>query len=210
MFWAHTYTDWTQIEPPTPHGEWLVHALNLDWKRFITDQTIDFIRVEAAPLKELAPHIPTTTNFMGTYGGIDYWKVKDAVDVVSWDSYPQWHGPGSDTGTRLAHGLRSRYVPQLQGRQTVHADGKHAEYHQLGGGLQDETSQYARHIFPAGGRARLGHRPVLPVAQEPRVVARSSTAPLWTIAATSTRGYSAMWPTSERYSRGWTMLSELR
>ena len=96
MFWAHTYNDWSQVVPPMPHGEPLVHALNLDWKRFITDQTIDFINVETAPLKEVTPGIPTTTNFMGTYQGLNYWKLKDAVDVISWDSYPQWHRPEGD------------------------------------------------------------------------------------------------------------------
>src|SRR3712207_7008688 len=35
-FWSHTFTDWSQIESPAPHGEQLVHGLNLDWKRFVT------------------------------------------------------------------------------------------------------------------------------------------------------------------------------
>ena len=37
-FWSHTYTDWSQIEPPSEIGETSVHGLNLDWKRFTTDQ----------------------------------------------------------------------------------------------------------------------------------------------------------------------------
>jgi beta-galactosidase GanA len=47
---------------------------------------------EIAPLREIMPDIPITTNFMGTYTGLDYWKFAPEVDVVSWDSYPQWHG----------------------------------------------------------------------------------------------------------------------
>jgi beta-galactosidase len=91
-FWSHTFTDWSQIESPAPHGENRVHGHNLDWKRFVTHQTIDFFKNEIAPLKEITPDIPVTTNFMGTYTGLDYWKFAPELDVISWDSYPQWHG----------------------------------------------------------------------------------------------------------------------
>lgn len=93
-FWSHTYTAWEQIESPSnPYdiGEKNVHGLVLDWKRFVTHQTMDFIKNETAPLKKLTPHIPVTTNFMQFYDGLDYSKMKDVVDFVSWDSYPQWH-----------------------------------------------------------------------------------------------------------------------
>ncbi len=95
-FWSHTYTDWSQIESPAPHGEWAIHGLNLDWKRFVTHQTIDFMKNEMAPLRELAPHVPVTTNMMGTYAGLNYWRMARELDVVSWDSYPAWHGLEED------------------------------------------------------------------------------------------------------------------
>ena len=74
-FWSHTYTDWSQIESPAPHGEFLVHGHNLDWKRFVTHQTLEFFKNEIAPLREITPDIPVTTNLMGTYPGLDYWKL---------------------------------------------------------------------------------------------------------------------------------------
>jgi beta-galactosidase len=95
-FWSHTFTDWSQIEAPAPHGETCVHGLSLDWQRFTTDQTLDFYRTEIAPLRELTPDVPITTNFMGTYNGLNYWKFVDDLDVVCWDNYPCWHGRGSD------------------------------------------------------------------------------------------------------------------
>ncbi|NLW60604.1 MAG: beta-galactosidase [Firmicutes bacterium] len=98
-FWSHTYTDWSQIESPAPHGEGSNHGLALDWKRFVTHQTLDFFRHECKPLKAITPDVPVTTNFMGTYPGLDYWKFADALDVVSWDSYPRWHGRKPDTRT---------------------------------------------------------------------------------------------------------------
>ena len=90
-FWSHTYTDWSQLESPSPIGEMGVHTLNLDWKRFVTHQTRDFYKNEITPLRELTPDVPITTNFMGVYEGIDYFKFKDDVDIVSWDNYPYWH-----------------------------------------------------------------------------------------------------------------------
>lgn len=95
-FWSHTYTEWAQIESPAPHGENSIHGLTLDWKRFVTDQTLDFFRHECAPLSAITPEIPVTTNFMGTYPGLDYWKFAPVVDVVSWDNYPRWHGRKAD------------------------------------------------------------------------------------------------------------------
>jgi beta-galactosidase len=95
-FWSHTFTDWEEIESPSPVGEILLHGLNLDWKRFCNEQTIDFFRHEILPLRELTPDVPVTANFMGFFEGINYPKFAEAVDVVSWDSYPVWHTTGSD------------------------------------------------------------------------------------------------------------------
>lgn len=95
-FWSHTYTDWEQIESPTHRGEDFVHGQNLDWKRFVTDQTVDFYLNEIKPLREITPDIPITTNLMGTYTGLNYWKLAPHLDVVSWDSYPTWHGEKPD------------------------------------------------------------------------------------------------------------------
>ena len=90
-FWSHTYTAWDLIEPPSPIGEMSVHGLNLDWKRFVTDQTTDFMRHEIAALREFTPDVPVTTNMMGTFPGLNYWKMAPHLDIISWDSYPMWH-----------------------------------------------------------------------------------------------------------------------
>lgn len=71
-FWAHTYTDWEQIEPPSTIGEIRTHGLTLDWKRFVTDQTIDFMKHERDVIKSITPNIPVTTNLMGFYNILDY------------------------------------------------------------------------------------------------------------------------------------------
>lgn len=90
-FWSHTYTDWDQIYPPVPNGETCTHGLTLDWKRFVTHQTVDFMKMERDTVKAVCPEIPVTTNLMGFYDGLDYFKFGPELDVVSWDNYPQWH-----------------------------------------------------------------------------------------------------------------------
>lgn len=95
-FWSHTYTDWSQIESPVPYGEEGVHGLNLDWKRFVTHQTIDFYKWEIEPIRKANANLPVTTNFMEMFYGLDYWKFAKEVDVVSWDNYPTWHNEADD------------------------------------------------------------------------------------------------------------------
>lgn len=85
-FWSHTFTDWNQIEAI----DTTVHGLAIDWMRFVTHQTTDFMKHEAVALRKLTPHIPITINMMGTFPGLNYPAMAPHVDVISWDSYPGW------------------------------------------------------------------------------------------------------------------------
>ncbi|MBS1704558.1 MAG: beta-galactosidase [Armatimonadetes bacterium] len=88
-FWSHSYTDWDEIEiPGHPHSEVAINGLTLDWKRFTTHQIVEFFKNESAPLRQHTPEIPVTTNLMGTYGGLDPWKLAPHLDFIAWDSYP--------------------------------------------------------------------------------------------------------------------------
>jgi beta-galactosidase len=96
-FWSHRYTEWDQIFPPgAPLGETSIHGLTLDWKRFCSDQIISFLAMERDILKSHGPDIPVTTNLMGTYAGVDGFKISKHLDFVSWDSYPWFHGKPSE------------------------------------------------------------------------------------------------------------------
>ncbi|MEC0226427.1 beta-galactosidase [Paenibacillus alba] len=96
-FWAHVYTDWKQIESPAPHGENMVHGHNLDWRRFVTDQTVDFCKHEIDTVRGANPDLPVTTN-MHMIEGLDYRKFAPILDVISWDAYPTWHEQQDDSG----------------------------------------------------------------------------------------------------------------
>lgn len=92
-FWSHDYTAWEQIESPAPQGENAVQALALDWKRFVSDRHIDFLKFERDTVKEVAPDAKFTVNMMYRFDGIDYFKMAKEIDVASWDNYPTWHKP---------------------------------------------------------------------------------------------------------------------
>lgn len=102
-FWSKRYTEWEQLRSPSWIGETSIHGLNLAWKRFVTHQTVDFIRAEVAPLRELTPDLPVTANLMEMFEGLDYGAVADALDFVSFDSYPKWgHGDGEQVALGAA------------------------------------------------------------------------------------------------------------
>ncbi len=90
-FWSHTYTEWDQINSPQIHGEMILHGLNLDWKRFVTHQMIDYYNAECDVVKSFNLEIPVTTNFMTYFKPLDYYKFAEKLDIVSFDSYPNWH-----------------------------------------------------------------------------------------------------------------------
>lgn len=103
IFWSHKYQSFEQIEAPSNRGETLLHALTLDWKRFVTEQTIDFARAEIAAVRKNGNSKPVTTNLMYNHDSLNYYKFKDLVDVISWDNYPTWHkGPDSETAVDSA------------------------------------------------------------------------------------------------------------
>lgn len=108
-FWSHTYTEWEQIESPSSRGSAGHNGLRLDWRRFTTEQFVDFYLNETAPLKKITPDVPCTTNLMATYPGIDYARFAEVLDVVSWDSYPRWTSTDADKEV----GLHTSYCHDL-------------------------------------------------------------------------------------------------
>ena len=97
-FWSHIYTDWEQIDAI----DGSVDGLVVDWKRFMTEQTAGFLRVEVEALRRFTPDVPVTTNLMGFFPGLDYWRIAKELDVVSWDNYPMYHERPGETETLAA------------------------------------------------------------------------------------------------------------
>lgn len=104
-FWSHQVTDWSQINSPKFRGENHVSAMKLAWRRFVSESHISFFENEIAPLREITPDIPITTNFMKMYDGINYQDFAKKLDLVSWDNYPSW-----DKGNNINEALDTAFV----------------------------------------------------------------------------------------------------
>jgi beta-galactosidase len=85
-FWSHTFTSFEQIDP----RDGSIDALKLDFRRFVSHITIDFMRAEIAALRRFSSDVPVATNLMGTHSGIDYAKLVAELDVVADDQYPAY------------------------------------------------------------------------------------------------------------------------
>lgn len=114
-FWGHTLYDWEDIVPPncladgfgTDRG--VFPGLSIDYKRFMSDSLLQNYRDEKAAIRQFDSKTPITTNMMGTYKGLDYFKWAKELDIISWDNYPDLSTPVSLTAMThdLMRGLKN-------------------------------------------------------------------------------------------------------
>ena len=108
-FWGHTFYDWDEIVAPNELSEeWAGNRTNfqgisLDYRRFQSDSLLECYKLEYDAIKKHTPHIPVTTNLMGTYPELDYFAWAKHLDVVAWDNYPALDTPFSYTA--MVHDL---------------------------------------------------------------------------------------------------------
>lgn len=90
-FWSHRYQRFDQINPPHDKyaGEGGTNGHNLDWKRFISHQTVDFAKNEADAVRKYSDKA-ITTNCMGIFAGYNHRDMAEVLDVYSNDFYPAW------------------------------------------------------------------------------------------------------------------------
>ncbi|HUM83612.1 MAG TPA: beta-galactosidase [Lachnospiraceae bacterium] len=89
-FWSHIYDSFDQVESPSSLGEESIMGLVLDWKRFVTYETRDFMRNEIRALRDAGAVKPCTINMMQHFKDLDYRKFAADLDIISWDNYPSW------------------------------------------------------------------------------------------------------------------------
>lgn len=108
-FWGHTFYDWDEIVLPSNLSEhWgennsTFQGISLDYSRFNSDSMLDCYRLEYDAIKKHVPDSVVTTNLMGFFKQLDYFKWAKYMDIVSWDSYPGLATPVSFTA--MAHDL---------------------------------------------------------------------------------------------------------
>ncbi|WP_085523023.1 beta-galactosidase [Tuberibacillus sp. Marseille-P3662] len=114
-FWGHTFYDWDEIVPPNDLSEERegqqtnFQGISLDYRRFMSDSLLECYKLEYNAIKSYSSNVPVTTNLMGTYQELDYFKWAKHLDVVSWDNYPAMNTPVSYTAMvhDLMRGLKS-------------------------------------------------------------------------------------------------------
>lgn len=114
-FWGHTFYDWDEIVPPNALSEeWggnrtNFQSISLDYRRFQSDSLLDCYLIEYDEIRKHSQSIQITTNLMGTYPELDYFKWAKHLDIVSWDNYPSIDTPVSFTAMThaLMRGLKS-------------------------------------------------------------------------------------------------------
>ena len=145
-----------------------MQGLALDWKRFVSDRHIDFLKFERDTVKEFAPGAKFTVNMMYRFDGIDYFKMSKEIDIASWDNYPTWHKPSETVEeTALDTALMHDLYYSMKGRPFL-PDGIQPQLYQLAADLQTEAPRHCGACGSADGCTWFGQCALLPVASQPR------------------------------------------
>ncbi|MGX7132823.1 beta-galactosidase [Enterococcus songbeiensis] len=113
-FWGHTLYSWEDVVVPNALGDAIgtektaFAGLSIDYRRFMSDSILRNFTDEKAAIKQHDPKTAITTNLMGTFKDLDYFKWAKEMDIVSWDNYPSYDTPISLTAMRhdLMRGLK--------------------------------------------------------------------------------------------------------
>ena len=101
-FWGHTVYDWDDVVAPNALGDGIgtektaFAGISIDYRRFYSDSQLECFKMERDAIRSVKPDAFITTNLMGTFKGLDYFKWAKEMDVVSWDNYPAYDTPWSN------------------------------------------------------------------------------------------------------------------
>lgn len=88
--WSGSYSAWSQIHPPL--GRFPLTQYNpaylLDYQRFMSESTVDYVEFQASLLREYFPTAPITTNTWFCECMPDFYKMFAKLDFCSYDNYP--------------------------------------------------------------------------------------------------------------------------
>lgn len=104
-FWSQQYSEWAEILPPRTAPTFANPTQQLDFRRFSSDALLECFLMEKEILRQATPDIPITTNFMGFFKPLNYWKWAAHEDIVSDDSYPDPADPNAHVGAAMSRDL---------------------------------------------------------------------------------------------------------
>jgi beta-galactosidase len=103
-FWSQAYTSFDEVEPPRSAPSLRNPTHLLDFDRFSSDELLACYQAEVGVIRA-ASDVPITTNFMGFFKPVDYWKWAPHVDIVSDDTYPDPADPVSPAYAAMVRDL---------------------------------------------------------------------------------------------------------
>jgi len=95
VFWGLHLSSWTQVPLPwnTIDSGGYNPSMALDFSRFHSESTRDFVAFQADILRQIAPGKALTHNGMGRFDMVDYSQLFEPLDFVAFDHYPPQEAP---------------------------------------------------------------------------------------------------------------------
>ena len=87
VFWSMEYRHFDEIDLPNQTVTEPNPAHAMDFRRFSSDQVVEFNRVQTEILRRFCD-TPLLHNYMGRVTDFDHFALGDDLDIASWDSYP--------------------------------------------------------------------------------------------------------------------------
>ncbi len=111
LFWSQRYNDFDQIVPPRLAPYSVNPTGLLDFRRFSSDALLDIVRMEKQIIRSEGATQPVTTNMIGAWPFLDYWRWAEELDYVSDDSYPDPRDPSAFRGAAFARDVMRSLKP---------------------------------------------------------------------------------------------------
>lgn len=116
MVWSGEYSSFPQIKPPFGgHQTWLNPSYMLDFNRFASNSTVDYVEFQRELIHRLDGKALITTNNWLCENMPDFYDVFEKLDFVSYDNYPAAVLP-ADTEELYSHAFHLDLMRGIKGK----------------------------------------------------------------------------------------------
>ncbi|WP_371395361.1 beta-galactosidase [Fretibacter rubidus] len=134
VFWSMEYNGFDQVDLPNQTVTEPNPAHVMDFRRFSSDQVVDFNRAQCSILRAYTD-APIIHNYMGRITDFDHFAVGADLDIASWDSYPLgFLEDRSDQGEDFKHDYQRQGDPDFQAF--------HHDLYRAVGGMRNGVSRW--------------------------------------------------------------------
>ena len=116
VFWSQTYSAWEHVWLPRPTATYQNPSVLLDFFRFTSEATIRFAAMQHGIIKRIAPRQFITHNAFHDISNVDLTQfVQEAVDFLSYDSYPEFQVCDTALPKHFRDRFESRQLSRIRG-----------------------------------------------------------------------------------------------